>query len=142
MINGAERVIVSQLVRLARRLLQSRRRHGTRARPINATIIPNRGAWIEFETDNGYEERRGPRRTIGVRDRQESQESTFLDLHPRALLAPILAWMGQPGTGVRSGILKLLAGTWRQQTSSPAAPPDKGDTMRVSSHHCPWLKDG
>ena len=65
MINGAERVIVSQLVRSPGvYFLQD---VDTNNRPtFNATIIPNRGAWIEFETDNGTknDETEG---TIGVR---------------------------------------------------------------------------
>ena len=48
-INGVERVIVSQLVRSAgafftAEILRGRRYYG-------AKIIPNRGAWLEFETD-------------------------------------------------------------------------------------------
>ena len=48
-VNGIERVIVSQLVRSAgafftAELLRSRRYYG-------AKVIPNRGAWLEFETD-------------------------------------------------------------------------------------------
>ena len=52
MINGAERVIVSQLVRSPGvYFLQDT---DTNGRPtFIATVIPNRGAWIEFETDNG-----------------------------------------------------------------------------------------
>src|SRR5579863_10434981 len=65
LINGAERVIVSQLVRSPGvYFLQDL---DTNSRPTyNATIIPNRGAWIEFETDNGTknDETEG---TIGVR---------------------------------------------------------------------------
>ena len=50
MINGAERVIVSQLVRSPGVYLLADK--DTNARDtFNATIIPNRGAWIEFETD-------------------------------------------------------------------------------------------
>ncbi|MEW6183801.1 MAG: DNA-directed RNA polymerase subunit beta [Bacillota bacterium] len=49
-INGAERVVVSQLVRspgvyFGRQIDQSGKKLYT------ATIIPNRGAWLEFETD-------------------------------------------------------------------------------------------
>ncbi|MGB6646026.1 MAG: hypothetical protein WBE35_13420, partial [Candidatus Cybelea sp.] len=65
MINGAERVIVSQLVRSPG--VYYSQDVDTNARPTyNATIIPNRGAWIEFETDNGTknDETEG---TIGVR---------------------------------------------------------------------------
>ncbi|RMD51728.1 DNA-directed RNA polymerase subunit beta [Candidatus Parcubacteria bacterium] len=48
-INGAERVVVSQLIRSAgafftAEVLRGRRYYG-------AKIIPNRGAWLEFETD-------------------------------------------------------------------------------------------
>ena len=48
-INGVERVIVSQLVRSAgafftAEIVRARRHYG-------AKIIPNRGAWLEFETD-------------------------------------------------------------------------------------------
>jgi DNA-directed RNA polymerase subunit beta len=48
-VNGIERVIVSQLVRSAgafftAELLRNRRYYG-------AKVIPNRGAWLEFETD-------------------------------------------------------------------------------------------
>jgi len=54
MINGAERVIVSQLVRSPG--VYYMQDADTNARPtFNATIIPNRGAWIEFETDNDTE---------------------------------------------------------------------------------------
>ncbi len=65
MINGAERVIVSQLVRSPGVYFLTD--SDTNNRPtFNATIIPNRGAWIEFETDNGTknDETEG---TIGVR---------------------------------------------------------------------------
>jgi len=65
MINGAERVIVSQLVRSPG--VYFMRDVDTNNRPtFNATIIPNRGAWIEFETDNGTknDETEG---TVGVR---------------------------------------------------------------------------
>ncbi|TAM92802.1 DNA-directed RNA polymerase subunit beta [bacterium] len=65
MINGAERVIVSQLVRSPG--VYFMKDTDTNNRPtFNATIIPNRGAWIEFETDNGTknDETEG---TLGVR---------------------------------------------------------------------------
>jgi len=64
MINGAERVIVSQLVRSPGvYFLQD---SDTNNRPhVNATIIPNRGAWIEFETTTVRRTR--DQGTIGVR---------------------------------------------------------------------------
>jgi DNA-directed RNA polymerase subunit beta len=86
MINGAERVIVSQLVRSPG--VYYSQDVDTNARPtFNATIIPNRGAWIEFETDNGTknDETEG---TIGVRidKNRKIYVSTFI----RALSRPDL----------------------------------------------------
>ncbi|MFZ5942521.1 MAG: DNA-directed RNA polymerase subunit beta [Bacillota bacterium] len=49
-INGAERVIVSQLVR-SPGVYYSETIDTSGKRLYNATIIPNRGAWLEFETD-------------------------------------------------------------------------------------------
>ncbi|WP_370541871.1 DNA-directed RNA polymerase subunit beta [Alicyclobacillus sp. SO9] len=49
-INGAERVIVSQLVRSPSVYFNSKfDKNGKRS--YAATVIPNRGAWLEFETD-------------------------------------------------------------------------------------------
>jgi DNA-directed RNA polymerase subunit beta len=86
MINGAERVIVSQLVRSPG--VYYSQDVDTNARPTyNATIIPNRGAWIEFESDNGTknDETEG---TIGVRidKNRKIYVSTFI----RALSRPDL----------------------------------------------------
>jgi DNA-directed RNA polymerase subunit beta len=88
MINGAERVIVSQLVRSPGvYFLQDA---DTNTRPtFNATIIPNRGAWIEFETDNGTknDETEG---TIGVRidKNRKIYATTFI----RALSRPDMGY--------------------------------------------------
>jgi DNA-directed RNA polymerase subunit beta len=49
-INGAERVIVSQLVR-SPSVYYSEKINKNGKRGITATVIPNRGAWLEFETD-------------------------------------------------------------------------------------------
>src|SRR5580692_3149095 len=86
MINGAERVIVSQLVRSPG--VYYSQDVDTNSRPTyNAVIIPNRGAWIEFETDNGTknDETEG---TIGVRidKNRKIYVSTFI----RALSRPDL----------------------------------------------------
>lgn len=49
-INGAERVIVSQLVRSPSVYFNNKfDKNGKRG--VAATVIPNRGAWLEFETD-------------------------------------------------------------------------------------------
>src|SRR6185369_2961187 len=48
-VNGIERVVVSQLVRSAGAFFAAELLHGRRY--YGAKIIPNRGAWLEFETD-------------------------------------------------------------------------------------------
>ncbi|NLP08295.1 MAG: DNA-directed RNA polymerase subunit beta [Clostridiaceae bacterium] len=50
-INGAERVVVSQLVR-SPGLYYSKKLDKTGKPLFSATIIPNRGAWLEYETDS------------------------------------------------------------------------------------------
>ncbi len=50
-INGAERVIVSQLVR-SPGIYYSAEFDKTGKRLFSATVIPNRGAWLEYETDS------------------------------------------------------------------------------------------
>lgn len=49
-INGAERVIVSQIVR-SPGIYYKRETAPTGKRVYNATLIPNRGAWLKIETD-------------------------------------------------------------------------------------------
>ena len=88
MINGAERVIVSQLVRSPGVYLLADK--DTNARDtFNATIIPNRGAWIEFETDNGTknDETEG---TIGVRI--DKNRKIYATTFVRALTRPDLGF--------------------------------------------------
>ncbi len=50
-INGAERVIVSQLVR-SPGIYYSSKLDRTGKQLFSATVIPNRGAWLEYETDS------------------------------------------------------------------------------------------
>ena len=50
-INGAERVIVSQLVR-SPGVYYGMNYDTTGKKLFNATVIPNRGAWLEYETDS------------------------------------------------------------------------------------------
>ncbi len=50
-INGAERVIVSQLVRSPGVYFSENIDEPSGKKIFTATIIPNRGAWLEFETD-------------------------------------------------------------------------------------------
>lgn len=49
-INGAERVVVSQLVR-SPGIYYGTQYDKTGKRLFNTTVIPNRGAWLEYETD-------------------------------------------------------------------------------------------
>ncbi|MDY4975624.1 MAG: DNA-directed RNA polymerase subunit beta, partial [Clostridia bacterium] len=50
-INGAERVIVSQLVRSPGIYYEMQNDLKTGKELFSATVIPNRGAWLEYETD-------------------------------------------------------------------------------------------
>ena len=69
-INGAERVVVNQLIRSSGVYFDDERVKDGR-RLINGSIIPNRGAWIEFEYDK--------KRIISVRvDRTRKMPSTIL----------------------------------------------------------------
>ena len=88
MINGAERVIVSQLVRSPGVYFLTD--VDTNNRPTyNATIIPNRGAWIEFETDNGTknDDTEG---TLGVRI--DKNRKIYVTTFVRALSRPDLGF--------------------------------------------------
>ncbi len=49
-VNGAERVVVSQIVR-SPGIYFKREVEPSGKRVFNATLIPNRGAWVKFETD-------------------------------------------------------------------------------------------
>ena len=51
-INGAERVVCQPARPLARRLLQRGEDPTTGRMLFSAKVIPNRGAWLEFETSN------------------------------------------------------------------------------------------
>lgn len=69
-INGAERVVVNQLIRSSGVYFNEERTKDGR-RLISANIIPNRGAWIEFEYDK--------KRIVSVRvDRTRKMPSTVL----------------------------------------------------------------
>jgi len=98
MINGAERVIVSQLVRSPGVYFLSD--VDTNSRPTyNATIIPNRGAWIEFETDNGTknDETEG---TVGVRI--DKNRKIYVTTFVRALSRPDLGYDWESDDAIRA----------------------------------------
>ena len=70
-INGTERVVVSQLVRSSGVYFSSERDKTSDKTIYNAKIIPSRGAWLEFETDK--------RDVLSVRiDRKRKQPATLL----------------------------------------------------------------
>ncbi len=70
-INGTERVVVSQLVRSPGVYFSSERDKTSDKTIYNAKIIPSRGAWLEFETDK--------RDVLSVRiDRKRKQPATLL----------------------------------------------------------------
>ena len=69
-INGAERVIVSQLVR-SPGVYYAQEMDKSGKRLVSSTVIPNRGAWLEYETDSND--------VISVRvDRTRKQPVTVL----------------------------------------------------------------
>src|SRR5262249_34262622 len=53
-VNGAERVVVSQLVRSPGVYFTAEEDAATGRRLFAAKLIPNRGAWLEFETSNKH----------------------------------------------------------------------------------------
>ena len=70
-INGTERVVVSQLVRSPGVYFGEEPDKTSNATIYNAKIIPSRGAWLEFETDK--------RDVLSVRvDRKRKQPATLL----------------------------------------------------------------
>ncbi|MCI1479473.1 MAG: DNA-directed RNA polymerase subunit beta [Eggerthellaceae bacterium] len=70
-INGTERVVVSQLVRSPGVYFGTERDKTSNATLYNAKVIPSRGAWLEFETDK--------RDILSVRiDRKRKQPATLL----------------------------------------------------------------
>ena len=70
-INGTERVVVSQLVRSPGVYFASERDKTSDKTVCNAKVIPSRGAWLEFETDK--------RDILSVRiDRKRKQPATLL----------------------------------------------------------------
>lgn len=70
-INGTERVVVSQLVRSPGVYFASERDKTSDKTIFNAKVIPSRGAWLEFETDK--------RDILSVRiDRKRKQPATLL----------------------------------------------------------------
>src|SRR5579872_1608162 len=64
-INGAERVVVSQLVRSPGVYFTAEEDPATGHKLFAAKLIPNRGAWLEFETSNKNILSRSEERRVG-----------------------------------------------------------------------------
>ena len=70
-INGAERVISKSISQISWSILCFRKEIKTGKKLISSTVIPNRGAWLEYETDSND--------VISVRvDRTRKQPVTVL----------------------------------------------------------------
>jgi DNA-directed RNA polymerase subunit beta len=124
MINGAERVIVSQLVRSPG--VYYSQDVDTNSRPTyNATVIPNRGAWIEFETDNGTKNDQTDG-TIGVR----------IDKNRKIYVTTFIRALSRPDAGADwasdEAILKLFADLYprRRETTAKAGDKKEGDDLK------------
>jgi DNA-directed RNA polymerase subunit beta len=88
-INGTERVVVSQLIRspgVYFRIVEDKDRNSSK-RMHNAKLIPSRGAWIEFETSR--------------RDQLYVKVNSKRKLPVTTLLRAIMAWRARPdGSGL------------------------------------------
>jgi DNA-directed RNA polymerase subunit beta len=84
-INGAERVVVSQLIRSPGVYFKAEQEPTSGRALHSAKLIPNRGAWLEFETNK--------RDVISVKvDRKRKIPATIL-------LRAVMAWHAQPDGG-------------------------------------------
>jgi DNA-directed RNA polymerase subunit beta len=95
-INGAERVVVSQLVRSPGAYFTSEEDITTGNNLFAAKLIPNRGAWLEFETSNKHiiavkidRKRKIPITTLlramaSIGDRDQWQEASLPDMRTDA----------------------------------------------------------
>lgn len=83
--NGAERVVVSQLIRSPGVYFKAEQDPASGRSLFSAKLIPNRGAWLEFETNK--------RDVVSVKvDRKRKLPVTIL-------LRAIMAWKEDPDTG-------------------------------------------
>ncbi len=85
-INGAERVVVSQLIRSPGVYFREDKDPGSGKKLHSAKLIPSRGAWIEFETNR--------------RDQLHVKVNSKRKLPVTTLLRAVMAWRARPdGTG-------------------------------------------
>ncbi len=103
-INGTERVVVSQLVRSPGVYFDSSIDKATEKDLHSVKVIPGRGAWLEFDVDK--------RDTVGVRiDRKRRQ--------PVTVLLKALGWTNEQIVE-RFGFSEIMMARWRRTT--PPAP--------------------
>ncbi len=102
-LNGAERVIVSQLVRSPGVYFEKNVDKAKNRETVNMTIIPNRGAWIECEIDhNGLVQVRIDRnrkvcmttflRALGYSSDEDIENLMSIKGHPMATPEAIMEW--------------------------------------------------
>ncbi len=107
-INGVERVVVAQLVRSAGVYFTAVPYRGRQL--FGAKIIPNRGAWLEFETDvDGM---------IGVK----------IDRHRKVPVTDVLRIFGMTNESIReafadvdTGLIKYIEATFKKDLATDAA---------------------
>jgi DNA-directed RNA polymerase subunit beta len=104
-VNGVERVIISQLIRSAGAFFTAQRSGGKNY--FGAKIIPNRGAWLEFETE--------PSGFIGVKiDRKRKAAATTL---LRAFGLSTDEQIKEIFSGVDTGEIKYIEETLKKDTA-------------------------
>ena len=162
-INGAERVVVSQLVR-SPGVYFTAEDDPTTGRPLFAAkLIPNRGAWLEFETSNKDilsvkidRKRKIPITTLlramaAIGDRDPGKTETTPDMRTdEGILAPSPMWIpGRIATSRRRSIktrsIRLRRRCWRSIASCARAIPPRWRTRARSSTTCsspPALRPG
>ena len=136
-VNGVERVVVSQLIRSPGAFFTSRSWRGKNY--FGAKIIPNRGAWLEFETEyNGViscridRKRKVPAtallRAFGITKDEEIKKlfhDVDTDPNVKYILATILA---DPSSNEEEGLIELYK---RIRPGDPATP----DNARQMVHN-------
>ncbi|WP_018598700.1 DNA-directed RNA polymerase subunit beta [Mycobacterium sp. 155] len=101
-INGTERVVVSQLVRSPGVYFDESIDKSTEKTLHSVKVIPGRGAWLEFDVDK--------RDTVGVRiDRKRRQ--------PVTVLLKALGWTGEQITE-RFGFSEIMMGTLEKDSTA------------------------
>ncbi len=116
-INGVERVVISQLIRSPGVFFSVARSNGLR-NLFSAKVVPSRGAWLEFETENSgvisvrIDRKRkvpatGLLRAFGIRKDDEIKK-LFADVDTDENMKYILATLAQdPSTSEEEGLVEV-----------------------------------